>query len=91
MFMSLCQLNLRSGGVYKDRHAQGRVTTATAKSPFTKWLIWTLLSLCLSHIHTLIRSLTPGNGPIFSVAYMVKTLVCVVFKKNEALTGVCVR
>lgn len=25
-------------GVYKDRHAQGGVTMATAESPFTKWL-----------------------------------------------------
>ena len=70
---------------------RGGGTTATAKSPFTKWLSWTLLSLSLSlslsftlslslpHTHTHTHS---RIGPLFffippSVAHMVNTLLAV--------------
>lgn len=70
MFMSesegSCRLNLRSeeeGGVYKDRHAQGRGTTATGKVTFYKMAeLDPSLSLSLSHCHTHTHSLTSTNS-----------------------------
>lgn len=61
MFMSSCRRKLRSGVSVQRSTCTGKVTMATAGSPFTKWLIQ-----ALSHTHLYTLTHIPGRGSCHS-------------------------